>query len=101
MEVLNSGVQNATGGVSLLMATFDKNLDGELSRTELEGLFQGLEAIGLREVGEQVFFLADAAGDRDGSLSANEVDKFIVILKEVAYAAQIIAGDGSPEGKSE
>eukprot|EP00746_Dinoflagellata_sp_MGD_P150838 gnl/MRDRNA2_/MRDRNA2_82612_c0_seq1.p1 gnl/MRDRNA2_/MRDRNA2_82612_c0~~gnl/MRDRNA2_/MRDRNA2_82612_c0_seq1.p1 ORF type:complete len:1005 (+),score=173.82 gnl/MRDRNA2_/MRDRNA2_82612_c0_seq1:125-3016(+) len=80
------------------MSTFDKDLDGKLSGTELEGLFRGLESIGFREVGEQVFSLADA--DRDGLLSRNEADHFVQLAKEVVSISQMLASDEPPESKA-
>eukprot|EP00746_Dinoflagellata_sp_MGD_P150839 gnl/MRDRNA2_/MRDRNA2_82612_c0_seq2.p1 gnl/MRDRNA2_/MRDRNA2_82612_c0~~gnl/MRDRNA2_/MRDRNA2_82612_c0_seq2.p1 ORF type:complete len:1192 (+),score=236.72 gnl/MRDRNA2_/MRDRNA2_82612_c0_seq2:323-3577(+) len=99
MELVNSNVQGASGGVDLVLATFDKDYDLHLSRTELEGLFRGLETIGFREVGEQVFFLADATGNRDGLLSADEIEQFVVLAKKVVSVAQLLASDDSAEGK--
>lgn len=95
MEIINPGsttikTEKLTQG---FVKVFDRNHDRQLERDELEGLFLGLESLGLREAGEQVFADVTTEG---GRLGKEEVPAFINHLRLVASAAELFAGDIAP-----
>eukprot|EP00746_Dinoflagellata_sp_MGD_P006939 gnl/MRDRNA2_/MRDRNA2_113694_c0_seq1.p1 gnl/MRDRNA2_/MRDRNA2_113694_c0~~gnl/MRDRNA2_/MRDRNA2_113694_c0_seq1.p1 ORF type:complete len:1151 (+),score=168.29 gnl/MRDRNA2_/MRDRNA2_113694_c0_seq1:428-3454(+) len=95
MEIINS---ESTPLASEKLAksfvrVFDRNHDRQLERNELEGLFLGLESLGLREAGEKVF---DDVTSEGGQLDKEAVPAFINHLRLVASAAELFAGDIAP-----